>query len=147
MALITPLPLLFPLIFLIYPEQAFKSKARETSENIQDELPFFVVLITIITAGGSSIYESMKKILEFPIFKSIRKEVSLILRDIEFFGKSPLDALEHRARSTLNRDYSWFLAGYTSIIRSGGDVEAYLFQKAREFLNWLQFRWRFFIKY
>ncbi|MEM0257294.1 MAG: type II secretion system F family protein [Saccharolobus sp.] len=147
LALITPLPfilLLFPLIFLIYPEQAFKSKARETSENIQDELPFFVVLITIITAGGSSIYESMKKILEFPIFKSIRKEVSLILRDIEFFGKSPLDALEHRARSTLNRDYSWFLAGYTSIIRSGGDVEAYLFQKAREFLNWLQFRWRFF---
>ncbi|TRM97239.1 type II secretion system protein, partial [Sulfolobus sp. E1] len=145
LALLSPIPfvlLLVPIIFLLYPDQAYKSRAREMRDNLQDELPFFVVLITIISAGGSNIYEAMKKVVEFPLFKAIRKEALLILRDIDFFGKSPLDALEHRARITLNRDYSWFLAGYTSIIRSGGEIEAYLFQKAREFLNWLQFRWR-----
>ncbi len=145
LALISPIPfvlLLVPIVFLFYPDQAYKSKAREMRDNLQDELPFFVVLITIISAGGSNIYEAMKKVVEFPLFKAIRKEALLILRDIDFFGKSPLDSLEHRARITLNRDYSWFLAGYTSIIRSGGEIEAYLFQKAREFLNWLQFRWR-----
>ncbi|MDT7862224.1 MAG: type II secretion system F family protein [Saccharolobus sp.] len=147
LALISPFPfiiLLFPLIFIFYPEQMYKSKAREARDNIQDELPFFIVLITIITASGTTIYEAIKKVVEFPIFKFIKREALLILRDIDFFGKSPLDALEHRAKVTLNRDYSWFLAGYTSVIRSGGDVEAYLFQKAREFLNWLQFRWRFY---
>ncbi|AKA75007.1 type II secretion system F family protein [Saccharolobus solfataricus] len=146
-ALLSPLPFLlifFPLTFIFYPEQKYKSRAREIRDDIQDEIPFFVTLITIINASGTTIYEGMRKILQFPIFKAMKKEALLIIRDIEFFGKSPLDALEHRSRLTLNRDYSWFLAGYSSIIRSGGDIEAYLFQKAREFLNWLQFRWRFY---
>ena len=145
--LLSPLPfllLLFPFIFIFYPEQKYKSRAREVRDGIQDEIPFFVTLITIINASGTTIYEGMRKIVQFPLFKAMKKEALLIIRDIDFFGKSPLDALEHRARLTFNRDYSWFLAGYTSIIRSGGDIEAYLFQKAREFLNWLQFRWRFY---
>ncbi|WP_338604402.1 type II secretion system F family protein [Sulfolobus tengchongensis] len=147
LATLSPLPFILlcvPLFFIIYPEQKYKSKAREMRENIQDEIPFFVTLITIVNASGTTIYEGIKKIIEFPIFKAMKKEALLILRDVDFFGKSPLDALEHRAKLTLNRDYSWFLSGYTSILRSGGDIEAYLFQKAREFLNWLQFRWRFY---
>jgi len=74
--LLSPLPfllLLFPFIFIFYPEQKYKSRAREVRDSIQDEIPFFVTLITIINASGTTIYEGMRKIVQFPLFKAIEK--------------------------------------------------------------------------
>ena len=69
----------------------------------------------------------MKRIADNPqLFPSGSKEAKRILLDIEIFGLDPITAFEKAALASPNKRFSDFLAGYTAVLKSGGDVLSYL---------------------
>ena len=131
-----------PPLILFYPQLTYRNKKSDYSRAVEDELPFFAAVATIMSSAGLTIFATLQRVAHTTVFRAFRGEASVIERDVELFGLAPLDALDERARTHPNRMFSAFLSGYTSIVKSGGEVEAYLLQRVREYLDWLAFRWR-----
>jgi flagellar protein FlaJ len=141
----SPLPLAafaVPPLVLYNQRIKFRQKKTELSMELQDELPFFAVIATILTGAGLTLYAALRRAAFSPLFRGFYKEAAVVVRDVEFFGRTPLDALDQRVRFHPNRMWAWFVSGYSAIIRSGGSVENYLSERVREYLNWVSFRWQ-----
>jgi len=66
------------------------------------------------------------------LFPSSAKEARRILLDIDVFGLDPISALEKAAKYNPNKMFSEFLYGYTTIIKTGGDLTSFLNNKLEE---------------
>lgn len=131
-----------PVVFLFLPLVSYKNKKSDFSKALLDELPFFASIATIMSSAGLTLFSAFERVSRSPVFRAFRSESLIITRDVELFGRAPLDALNERARRHPNRMYASFLSGYTAIVKSGGSVETYLIERVREYLEWLSFRWR-----
>jgi flagellar protein FlaJ len=109
---------------------------------LEDEVPFFTVFASILQSVGLSLYNSLLAIIGKGIFKQIERDALLVKRDVDFFFKSPVEALEDVGRRHPNEKMRTLLLGYTSEWRSGGDMGAYLDAKADDYLKDMEFRWR-----
>ena len=75
------------------------------------------------------------------MFGRIRDEALLVRRDVEVFGSDPNEALETLAASHPSRKFCSFLNGYTSKVRSGGDIPAFLSGESGALLRELEEGW------
>jgi flagellar protein FlaJ len=99
------------------------SKATsEEREKIEHELPFVVMIFTLMAASGISPYESWKKMRKLSFLPTFKQEADEVVRQVEVLGKDPLTVMHLRSEKTDSKLYRNFLGGFTSSVRSGGKM-------------------------
>jgi flagellar protein FlaJ len=140
----SPLPLLiiaFPFLLIFFvPSFQVKNASSERRRGLEDELPFFTIYATVLADAGISMYEAFKRLIGQGIFKWIEKDAIYLVRAVKFLGLDPLTALDSLAHDHPSKEERELIFGYTSELRSGGDVARYLQDKSEELLRWLEFR-------
>jgi len=136
--------LALPPAVLYSPVLEAKNKKTASSDGLQDELPFFVALATIMASAGLSLYHALRTVATHPLFRYMGREAKIVVRDVQFFAKSPEEAMDERAIIHPNKTYQRLITGYTSMSLSGGDTTSYLYERSKEQLDWLNYRWRHF---
>lgn len=98
----------------------------EESEKIEHELPFAVMIFTLLAASGISPYESWKRMRKLKFLPVFSKEADEIVRKVEVLGKDPLTVMNQRAEEVRSKIYRNFLGGFVSSTRSGGKIVEFL---------------------
>ena len=104
---------------------------KEDTNEINRELPFAALLLTLLAASGVTIYEGWKKLCNVHLLPMFQKEAKEIVRQVEVLGYDPLTVMHKRAENTKSKNYREFLLGYISSVRSGGSIVNYLKSKLR----------------
>ena len=140
LALANPLLLLVSGAFAATPALVFLLVMRSPrisqgsrSVALDNELPFVVGFIVVLAGGGISPIQSLRRIAQLSgIFPNASKEARRILLDIDVFGLDPISALEKAAETSPNRQFAELLYGYTTVIKTGGDISSFLSNKLKE---------------
>ncbi len=98
----------------------------EEREKTEAELPFAVMIFTLMAASGISPYDSWKKMRSMTFLPLFKKEADEVVRQVEVLGKDPLTVMIHRAETTRSKLYRDFLGGFVSSVRSGGSLTDYM---------------------
>ena len=98
----------------------------EEREKMEHELPFVVMIFTLMAASGISPYESWKKMRKLTFLPNFKKEADEVVRQVEVLGKDPLTVMYQRSEKTHSKLYRNFLGGFVSSIRSGGKIVDYM---------------------
>jgi len=103
------------------------SKATsEEKEETDQELPFAVMIFTLMAASGISPYESWKKMRKLSFLPVFTKEADEVIRQVEVLGKDPLTVMQQRSEAASSKLYRNFLGGFVSSVRSGGKLTDYM---------------------
>jgi len=105
---------------------SLKKAGSEEKDKTEGELPFALIIFTLLAASGVSPYESWKKMRKLPFLPTFKKEADEVVRQVEVLGKDPLTVMSNRAETTLSKSYRNFLGGFVSSIRSGGKLVDYM---------------------
>jgi len=101
--------------------------------SFDNELPFVIGFIVVLAGGGVPPIASIRRIAGMAkIFPAAAREARRILLDIDVFGLDPTTALEKAAKYNPNKAFAEFLFGYTTIVKTGGDLISYLNSKLRD---------------
>jgi len=120
-----------PIVFaigLMAPKLSQSSRASA----IDNELPFVIGYITTLAGGGISPLVTLERLSKVDLYPATAKEAKRILMDINVFGMDPVSALDKAARYNPNKALSDFLGGYTSILKTGGDIISYMESKLKD---------------
>ncbi len=98
----------------------------DEKEKVESELPFALIVFTLMAASGVSPYESWKKMRKLSFLPTFKKEADEVIRQVEVLGKDPLTVMLLRAETTQSKSYRNFLGGFVSSIRSGGKLVDYM---------------------
>lgn len=128
----------------LLPRLSYMDRRKEVSKGIDDEFPFFVIVASVLSEAGLSVIYALKKVSRSELFKFVSNEAKIVIRDVQFFGRSPLAAIDTRAASTPSEKFSWLLSGYTALARSGAELSVFLYEQSREALSDMAFRWKLF---
>jgi flagellar protein FlaJ len=126
LVLVAPVLVFFVTVYSPRFSQANRSSALE------HELPFLVGFMAILSGGGEGLVDVLRKISGMEIFPASAKEAERILADVDIYGIEPVVALEKASRYNPNRWFSDLLAGYATVIKTGGDHVNYLNGKLKE---------------
>lgn len=122
-------PLLVMILFL----NAAKISQSSRAAALENELPFIMGFIQVLVSGGSSPIEALRRIASMhKVFPAASKEANRILVDVDVFGLDPVTALANAAKRNPNKSFADFLYGYTTIVRTGGDLNGYVSNKMAE---------------
>ncbi|MEM4700459.1 MAG: type II secretion system F family protein, partial [Candidatus Nezhaarchaeales archaeon] len=135
------LPLLLPPLVLALGLYLPYVSVQSRRAQVETELPLFSALASVMAVSGLSLIRSFDLALESGLFPAISREAALLKRNTTYFNRSPLEALEELAHDHPSESFRQWIFGYTSILRSGGDVAAYLISKTKSFLKSLERRW------
>lgn len=138
-ALLLPFLFLFKLPLLATPLLVFvvtffgpKLSQSTRSAALDRELPYMLDYMAILASGGGNIVENLRKLSDTDIFKISSREIRVILKQIDLFGKDPVTAIEYAAKYCPNKHFSEFLSGYANTIKIGGRPDAYITAKLKE---------------
>jgi flagellar protein FlaJ len=98
----------------------------EEKENTEQELPFAVMIFTLMAASGISPYDSWKRMRKLTFLPAFKKEADEVVRQVEVLGKDPLTVMYQRGEITSSKLYRNFLGGFVSSVRSGGKLVDYM---------------------
>lgn len=128
------LPLAIPLIFvLIISLPRFSASTRAAA--VETEMPFVLGYMSVLAGGGVSPIAAMERISKMDILPASSKEAKRILVEVNVFGADPISAMEKAAKTTPSKNFSEFLFGYTSVLKTGGDFVAYIQVKLRDLVE------------
>ncbi len=130
-----------PLVPLLSPELRLRDRVAQRREGVERELPFFSVVVNVLAGAGVPLYTIMRDIAKNGAFEGIGREALFVSRDVNMFGMTPIDSLERLAANHPSAKFGDFLLGYTSKVRSGGDVAAYLSSESGALLESLEEGW------
>jgi archaeal flagellar protein FlaJ len=100
--------------------------ASEGKEKTEQELPFAVMIFTLMAASGVSPYDSWKKMRKLSFLPFFKREADEVVRQVEVLGKDPLTVMQQRGENTQSKLYRNFLGGFVSSVRSGGKLVDYM---------------------
>ena len=100
--------------------------ASEEKEKVERELPFVVMIFTLMAASGVSPYDSWKKMRKLSFMPTFKKEADEVVRQVEVLGKDLLTVMYQRSEKTDSKLYRNFLGGFVSSVRSGGKIVDYM---------------------
>jgi len=106
-------------------------KGGQDTGEVERELPFAVMLFTLMAASGVTIYDGWKKMRSISLLPKFQREADEVVRQVEVLGYDPLTVMSKRAENTRSRVYRDFLAGYVSSVQSGINVVSFLKNKMR----------------
>jgi len=131
-----------PLILLVLPMLEVKIKISNRKSDVGNELPFFLVYAASLQVAGLSLYASLDRLTEWMILPKIKREALVVKRDYLYFSHNPLLALENVAGSHPDENFKTIVLGYTSVLRSGGDLIVYLNSKVSDGLRSIVDKWK-----
>ena len=121
-----------PLVFLV----AWKSPKISQSGRaaaLENEYPFMIGFMEVLAGGGVSPISALRRMSKMEkIFPAASKEAKRILVDIDVFGTDPITAFEKAAKYNPHKAFTNFLYGYTTVLKTGGDVTNYVGMKMKE---------------
>jgi flagellar protein FlaJ len=106
-----------------------------STDDIDVELPFAVMMFTTLAASGVTLYESWKKMRNAHLLPKIQTDAEDMVRQVEVLGYDPLTVMQKKADKTRSKTYRDFLAGFASSVRSGGSTVSFLRSKLRSILE------------
>lgn len=133
---------LSPFAIVLLPIAEVKIKISNRRSDTGNEFPFFLVYAATIQAAGLSLYSALDRISEWRILPKIKREALVVKRDYMFFSHNPLSAIENVAKEHPDENVKTVFLGYTSVLRSGGDLVVYLNSKVKDGLMSVVEKWR-----
>jgi len=128
------LPIAIPIVFIVIMSlPRFSSATRAAS--IDTEMPFVLGYMSVLAGGGVSPIAAMRRIADMKILPASSKEAKRILVETDIFGSDPISAMEKAAKDNPSKNFSEFLFGYTSVLKTGGDFVAYIQTKLRDLIE------------
>jgi len=127
--------LLLPLIVIPIGSLIPIIKARDRAAKLDLEVPFAGTYISTMATGGLSPYDSLRRLTESELMPNLAKAVRDIEVDVEIKGLDPVSAMEKSAQNLPSKEYRDLLLGYSSTLRTGGDVVHYLFVRTETMFN------------
>jgi flagellar protein FlaJ len=129
--LVTPV-LFLPVIFFLIMNAPTTSQSSRSSA-LDNEYPFVMGFMEILDGGGISAIAALRRIANAEkVFPAAAKEAKRILVDIDVFGMDPITAIEEAAKKNPHKAFAEFLYGYTTALKTGGDVVSYVNVKLKE---------------
>lgn len=116
--------------FFSYPYSRAKSRARSINTN----LPFAVNHMAAVASSGVPPTKMFKLLAESRQYGEFSIEIEKIVNYIEVFGYDFLTAIKSVAVTTPSLELKDFFEGIVSTTQAGGDLKAFLGQKAEEYL-------------
>ncbi len=113
---------------LMYPNMTASTRRMM----VDNELPFFMAYVSTMVRGGVSVDRVIERVANLKIFKYLREEAQRIMLHIKFFGEDPLSAIEKVTRNHPSSKFRDLMLGYTTTLRTGGDVLHYLEIRTQE---------------
>jgi flagellar protein FlaJ len=108
---------------------------KQKASGIDKELPFTVMLFTLMAASGIAIYEAWRKMCRVNLLPQTQKEAKEVVRQVDVLGRDPLTVMRRKAEESTSKTYRDFLAGYVSSVKSGVSVVNFLRSKLRSVLE------------
>lgn len=108
---------------------------KQKASGIDRELPFTVMLFTLMAASGIVVYEAWKKMCQVDLLPESQKEAQEVVRHVEVLGYDPLTVMYRKAEHANSKVYRDFLAGYVSSVKSGINVVNFLKSRLRSILE------------
>ena len=105
-------------------------KKKKAGKKLDNELPFFMTVVTLLATSGFGPYTIFIKIKDMELLPNSRIEAIRILKKIDILGKDPLVVMTE-IKETTSSGFGEFLSGWVSSIQSGGDVVNYLTEKMK----------------
>ncbi len=127
----TVVPLLVLALGLAYPYL----KASSRGSSVANELPFFLVYAATMSRGGVDLGRVLERVANLKLFAGVRAEAQRILSRYRFFGEDPVTAMEKIAMDHPNTRFRDVILGYTTTLKTGGDVLHYLMIRTEEALS------------
>lgn len=128
---VTVVPVIVFAIGLAYPYTIAFIRKVDT----ENELPFFMAYVATMVRGGYGLDKIIERVAQLKVFKAIRREAQMIITRIKMFGDDPISAVERVASNHPSTRFRDLMLGYTTTLKSGGDVVHYLETRAREILE------------
>ncbi|MEM1623588.1 MAG: type II secretion system F family protein [Sulfolobales archaeon] len=110
-------------------------KVSSRNASVSNELPFFLVYASTLFRGGVSLEKVMERVAGLRLFTGMRAEAQRVLARCKFFGEDPVTAIERVAIDHPNSRFRDVILGYTTTLKTGGDVLHYLQIRTEEILN------------
>jgi len=106
--------------------------ATNRAAAIENEMPFVLGYLSVLAGGGVAPMAAFKRISQMTLLPASQKEAKRILLQTSVFGQDPITAMETVAKSTPSRHFSEFLSGTTAVLKTGGNLEAYVSTKLKD---------------
>ena len=135
--LMVPITLAFPTGVIIFGAIFPQMKASNRTSELQVEIPYASMYISVMVSGGLSPFESFLRMKKMNLLPKMRDEVDRIETIVMSTGVDPLTAMEQAAKAVDIKDYKELLLGYASSVRTGGDTLHYLFNQTHNMFRTL----------
>lgn len=126
---------IIPLVVLAFGYAYPYIKVSSRNSSVSNELPFFLVYAATLFRGGVSLEKVMERVSGLRLFVGMRAEAQRVLARYKFFGEDPVTAIEKVAIDHPNSRFRDVILGYTTTLKTGGDVMHYLQIRTEEVLN------------
>lgn len=103
---------------------------KQRAQKIKDTLPFATMYMSTLAGTGTSTTELFEILADTEEYGEVSKEAEKISRDINNFGMDLSEALERAANRTPSDDFKDLIWGINHAISSGGELRAFLKQRA-----------------
>jgi len=124
-----PISALLPIVIIVFGMLLPKMFASSRMSNLQIEIPYASMYISVMVSGGLSPFESFLRMRHMDLLPNMQDEVSRIETIVMSTGVDPVTAMEQAAKAVALKDYNELLLGYASSVRTGGDTLHYLFNQ------------------
>jgi len=135
------------IIVLLAPMLHEKVLTTIRKQEVENELPFFSLLASALSHAGHTLVKAFSVAAEAKIFPAISTEALHLRKEALFTGGDNITAMSSYAQRNPSKLLSSLILGYTSLLRSGGDVVKYLEERTKELLALLKDRWSSFVNY
>jgi len=110
-------------------------KASDRKSGVENELPFFMAYASTMAKGGVSLEKIIERVSTLKVFKAMREECLRVMTYVKLFGYDPISALERVSILHPSTKFRDLMLGYTTTLRSGGDVTHYMEIRTQELFN------------
>lgn len=114
------------LVFYTYPMQ----KAKSLKKSIENNLPFAMIHMNAISSSGIPPEFMFQLLSKFREYGEISNQAGMIVRNMNVFGMSSVNAINNVARRTSSEAFKHILTGISSTIEKGGNLNNYLKEMA-----------------
>jgi flagellar protein FlaJ len=110
-------------------------KASDRKSGVENELPFFMAYASTMAKGGVSLEKIIERVSTLKVFKAMKEECLRVMTYVKLFGYDPVSALERVSILHPSTKFRDLMLGYTTTLRSGGDVTHYMEIRTQELFN------------
>ncbi|NPA76707.1 MAG: hypothetical protein GXN93_03045 [Candidatus Diapherotrites archaeon] len=107
----------------------------QRKQDIDARITYATTHMATLAGTGIPVLAIFRAITKFKEYGEISRECEFIVRDVELFGKDIYSAIADAARYSPSRVWAELLWGMVSTLRSGGNLRAYLSERAKAYVQ------------